>query len=108
MLSAEAVRTIQSSRINAMASDFPILQGIKIQTSDYKGRVYSDFYAAQDPIIPGWIVMGKGEEYGGMLRMISARPDVKERRYKYINGKISRGWRTRREAQAIADAMNRN
>jgi hypothetical protein len=107
MLCADAVRTIQSSKFNAMASDSPILQGIKIQTSDYKGRVYSDFYPAQDSIIPGWIVMGKGEEYGGMLRMICARPDVKERRYKYINGKISRGFRTRREAQAIANAMNK-
>jgi hypothetical protein len=79
---------------------------ITTETVDYKGRVYSEFYAAKDSIIPGYVVMGKNEDYGGRMRMVCARPDVKPRRYKYLNGKFSRGWYTKREAQMVADRMN--
>jgi hypothetical protein len=82
------------------------LTGVQVKTVDYKGRTFSEFYPAKDSIIPGWIVMGKGEDYGGRLRMVCARPDVKARTYKYINGRVARGWHTRREAQKVADVMN--
>jgi hypothetical protein len=82
----------------------------EIVTSDYRGRTYSGFYPSQSSHDgPGWYVKGRGTagEYDGRLRMICARPNVKPRRHPQYNCAVRRGWHTRREAQAIADLMNK-
>lgn len=78
-----------------------------VKTVDYRGRTFDGFYACKSATDgPGFYVFGGNAEYNGRLRMLCARPDVKPRRYKYYNGKVQRGWNTKREAQAIADNMN--
>jgi len=74
---------------------------------DYKGRTYTDFYPAEATTGPGWFVIGKNPEYGGRLRKVCAWPDVKPRRYKMWNGPVRRGWWTKKEAQAVADKLNK-
>lgn len=76
---------------------------------DYKGRMFGPpFYVSrQDGYAPGWFVLGSNEEYGGRLRKIVARPNVPARNYKYWNGQVRRGWWLKREAQVVADMLNK-
>ena len=82
--------------------------GVEYATGpDYRGREYDRFHARPDyGLAPGWFVFGRNPEYGDNLVMLRARPDVKARQHPHFNGKVRRGWHTKREAQAIADAMN--
>jgi hypothetical protein len=75
---------------------------------DYKGRIFGPpFFVAQWPgIAPGWFVFGRNEEYGCRLIKMVARPDVPPRQYKKWNGKLSRGWWKKCDAQEIADRLN--
>lgn len=78
-----------------------------IKTVDYRGRTYSAFFPRRDSGTgPGWYVFGCGAEYGGTLRMLCARPDVAARRHPHYNVLVRRGFRTMREAAAVAAAMN--
>ncbi len=86
-----------------------MINGVIVQTSDYRGRTYHHFHVRRDPgSAPGWFVFGRGSngEYGGHLISLCARPDVPWRRHPHYNVKVRRGWLTRREAQRIADVMN--
>ena len=75
---------------------------------DFKGRIYTNFYAAEVlGMAPGWFVLGCYEDYGGRLRKVCARPDVRPRKYKWWNGPVRRGWLTKKEAQAVADQLNK-
>lgn len=90
------------------------MQGVLIETTNYSGHTFADFYAERRPgHAPGWFVSGRNsEKYGthadgkGAYVMLCARPDVKARRHPHFNGAVQRGWRTKREAQAVADRMN--
>lgn len=76
---------------------------------DYRGRMFSGpfFVAPHRGVDPGWFVFGRNEEYGGRLIKVVARPDVKERTYKFWNGPRQRGWWLKCEAQAVADMLNK-
>ena len=57
---------------------------------------------------PGWYVFGRNRHfYGGDYIKLCARPDVRARRYRHYNGPVRRGWRTKAEAQEVADWLNR-
>lgn len=85
-----------------------------IQTTNWRGDKFADFYPAKDPSTgPGWYVFGRNcERYGahkdgkGAYIMLCARPDVAPRNHPHYNIKVRRGWHTRREAQAVADGLN--
>jgi hypothetical protein len=84
------------------------IESAEVELVDYKGRVYRQFHARRDPSHgPGWYVFGRNEGYGDRLVMCCARPAVKARRHPHYNGLVRRGWRTMREARAIAEDMNR-
>lgn len=90
------------------------MAGVLVQTANYRDDQFRDFYPAQSATDgPGWYVFGRNSErYGtnangeGNYIMLCARPDVPARRNPNYNGKVQRGWRTRREAQTIAALMN--
>lgn len=105
-MNTEDIRAIESSKVLAIAKDNPILQGVHIETVDYKGRVYDRFYAAKDDLAPGWFVWGMNPEYGDRLRSKVARPDKPARMFPYRNVRMFAGFKTKRDAQVVADALN--
>jgi len=92
-----------------------LVEGIQVNAKSYSGEAFSDFYARRDPSSgPGWYVFGRDcTKYGtlpdgrGAYVGLCARPAVKPRRHPHYTGLVQRGWRTHREAQAIADWLNR-
>lgn len=74
---------------------------------DYKGRMFTDFYPSKDCTGPGWFLLGKNPEYDGRLRKVCAWLDVKPRHYKLWNGLVRRGFHSKKEAQAVADQLNK-
>lgn len=91
------------------------MKGVLIETRNYSGHLFGDFHARRDGATgPGWYVYGRNsEKYGtrpdgsGAYVMLCARPDVPPRRHPHYNAPVQRGWRTKAEAQMVADAMNR-
>lgn len=85
-----------------------------LETVNYSGHAFSAFYVRRDPGHgPGWYVFGRNaEKYGrkddgsGAYVMRCAWPDRKPRRHPHYNGLVQAGWRLKREAQAVADALN--
>ena len=73
-------------------------------------RVYREFFVAIDPATgPGWYVWGRCRtEYGprGIIRLC-ARPSVAPRAHPHYNVRVQRGWHLKRDAQAVADELNR-
>jgi hypothetical protein len=83
------------------------LYGVVIETVDYAGRVFDRFHARRDSSTgTGWYVFGRNPGYGDNLIKLCARPDVPCRRHPHYNNPVQRGFRTRAEAQIVADAMN--
>ena len=83
------------------------LNGVEVKTTDHLGRVFSDFFVAKaSDKGPGWYVYGRNAGYGGKLITLVARPDVAARKHPHYNGPVRRGWRTKAEAQAIANKLN--
>jgi hypothetical protein len=83
-------------------------EGVQVTTRNYRGDEFREFYARRDPgTAPGWFIFGRNPAYGGRYIMLCARPDVTPRRHPHYNCKVQRGWHTQREAQAIADWLNR-
>lgn len=82
------------------------IPGVAIETTDYKGRRFDRFEVRRDNIAPGWFVFGRNPEYGDTLIKMVAWIDEPKKRYRGRNCKTVRGWRTKREAQSIADKMN--
>lgn len=72
---------------------------IEVETVNYSGHLFSDFYAYKSPQTgPGWYIMGRNsEKYGtlpngkGAYVMLCARPDLKARAHPHYNGQIRRG-----------------
>lgn len=87
---------------------------IEVETVNYSGHLFSDFYAAKSPQTgSGWYIMGRNsEKYGtlpngkGAYVMLCARPDLKPRSHPHYNVQIRRGWKTKREATEIAEFLN--
>ena len=85
-----------------------------LETVNYSGHAFAGFYVGTSHSAgPGWFIYGRNsEKYGtlpdgrGAYTMLCARPDVAPRRFKYWNGTCRRGWHTKREAMAIAAALN--
>ena len=79
-----------------------------VNNVDHKGRVFSRFYAAPNMFGKGFVVDGKnvpdiGDScYDNNVVMTCATPQ------KRIPGKPAtyKGWRTKKEAQAVADFLN--
>lgn len=85
--------------------------GITIRPFDYKGRHYvSPFWVdTANGIDPGFFVYGRSlDEYAprGIIK-IYARPDCVSRKWPTWNKRVNPGWRTKREAQAFCDILNK-
>jgi hypothetical protein len=84
------------------------LGATEIQTVNYDGYRFSDFYARRDSLATGWVVMGRNsEKYGrnandgkGSYVMVCAS------RGRGRKG-LHRGWTTKRDAESVAAAMNK-
>jgi hypothetical protein len=85
------------------------IEGAVIETVDYKGRAYKDFYPLRNMFGPGWYVAGRNYDwYGGhLVHPYCGMPDRKPRLWRNYNTRSVNGWKTKREAQGIADAMNK-
>ena len=81
------------------------MTGVIIKTVNYRGQLFDRFYPQQERGL-GWFVHGRNPSYNDRYVMLCARPDVPARRRPNRNDIRSRGWRTKREAQAVADMMN--
>lgn len=81
---------------------------VEFTRTDYAGRLYGDFHARRSASDgPGWYVYGRcPHAYGGRLVNVCARPAVQPRKHPHYNGPIRRGFRTLREAAAVAAALN--
>ena len=81
-----------------------IAHAVKIQVTDYRGRIYGAFHARANPWGRGFVVYGRGfgpDTYSGSIVMVCATPAKPSRR-----GISRRGFATKREAQALAGLMN--
>lgn len=87
---------------------------VEVETVNYSGHTFGEFYVSRDHgHAPGWFVFGRNaEKYGthpdgrGAYVMLCARPAVPPRKHPHYNAPVRRGWRTKREAQAVADRLN--
>lgn len=90
--------------------------GAIVDLVGYGGYVFDeDIFVMEHEVARGWYVWGRnGEKYGrredGKGAYISriAWVDAPDRKYPGRNGLTSRGWRTKREALAIADKIREN
>ena len=90
-------------------------RGVELRAVNYSGHTFANFFPQRDSAGgPGWYVYGRNsEKYGvkadgkGAYVMLCARPSVAPRRHPHYNVKVRRGWHTRREAQAVADYLNK-
>lgn len=79
--------------------------GAVLFVEDYRGRQYREFYAAKNRHGSGWIVEGRNVAgvgthcYGGGVVMKTAEPRFTRK------ARRLRGWRTKREAAAVAARM---
>lgn len=82
---------------------------------NHEGYVFADFFPMRDHTGPGWFVFGRNPlKYGcrdddgsGRYIKLCAFPDKPERRHVHYNGPVRHGWRTKRDAQQVADWLNR-
>ena len=89
-------------------------QEIQYNNVNEGGYIFTDFYVCKDHgLSPGWFIFGRNKvKYGihddgkGAYVMLCARPSVKPRKHPHYNGKVKRGWHTKKEAQAICDELN--
>ena len=83
---------------------------IAVNYTDGKGREYRHgLFVAKAPAYgPGWYIYGRClTDYlpDGIVTMV-ARPDVAPRKYPLWNGRVRRGWHTKREALAALATLN--
>lgn len=92
------------------------MEGIIFQPVNYSGHAFTEgLHARRDPGTgPGFYVFGRNaEKYGrkpdgsGAYVAMVARPAVKPRRHPHYNCAVRRGWRTKREAEAVARRLAR-
>jgi hypothetical protein len=88
-------------------------QPVAVQTVNYSGHTFSDFHARRDHTGPGWYVFGRNStKYGtkpdgtGAYVMLCAYPDKPARRFRNYNRATHAGWPTKRQAAAVAAALN--
>jgi len=78
-----------------------------VKTIGFRGGYFNQFYARTDPATgPGWYVFGVNPCYNNRYVMLCARPDVPPRTLKHYNGRVQRGYRTRKKARAVAAMLN--
>ena len=88
----------------------PRIMAISFSDSDHRGRVYRRFTAERCRFGKGWIVQGTcdpdiGEHtYGGCVVMKVAEPIMGEG--EFARCRKPQGFRTRKDAQRVADALN--
>ena len=77
---------------------------IAVNFTDGKGREYrNNLFVDRSPAHgPGWYIFGRclTDYLPAGITMLVARPDVAPRKYSLWNGRVRRGWRTKREAAA--------
>lgn len=90
-----------------------IIPGVSVLTQDYKGRKYSDYYVGRESIGKGWYVFGRNStDYGvkadgkGALVSLVAYPDLPARKLPKISRLVQVGFRTKGDAQLVADELN--
>lgn len=84
-----------------------IAPGYILAPVDYKGRRYADFFVARDPGRgPGWFVFGVNNDAGRIICNV-ARPNRERRAHPRYNGRVLHGWRLKRDAQGVADELNK-
>lgn len=86
----------------------PTIPGVHLEPlTCYRGlRWDAGHHVRRDPVTgPGWYIFARRPEYGGRYVRLVARPDLPPRRHPHYSGKVHRGWRTRREAARICDAL---
>lgn len=92
------------------------IEGVKIETVGYEGSVFTDYTVERYPSHgPGWYVKGHNKDkYGfnattglGNYVKVCAYPDKPKTKAKFYSCLVHKGFRTRKEAQAVADEMNR-
>ena len=89
------------------------MQPIPLRVINWRGDRFSDFYPEKNRLGSGWAVFGRNSErYGvdaqgrGCYVMECARPDKPRRKMPNWNGEVYVGFRTKREAQEVADRLN--
>lgn len=79
---------------------------IAVGLPDYRGRIYGQFEARQTYIGTGWEVIGRALNVSASVVAHAARPNRPYRHTPRFNGAVRMGWRTKREAQRVADYLN--
>lgn len=83
-------------------------QSAVVSLTGFRGGHFTEHTARRDSSYgPGWYVFGRNPAYNGRYVMRTAQPDVPARKHPHYNGRVKRGWRTLREALAVAREMNR-
>lgn len=82
-------------------------QTVEFTATGFRGGHFTGHYAARNDSGPGWTIRGRNPAYGGSYNMETAHPAKPRRSHPHWNILTTSGWHTRREAQAVADAMNR-
>lgn len=89
------------------------MQGVAFEPVNYSGHTFADFEVRRDHKGPGWFIFGRNsEKYGrlpdgrGAYVKLCAWPDRPRRRVRGWNAPVQCGWPRKRDAQAVADAMN--
>lgn len=81
---------------------------ISFSDVDGLGRRFSNFFVSKDPVKgPGWFILGRNEEYGGRLVRNCGFPHRKPRKHVHYNGKVQMGWRTKKEALAALEEVQK-
>ena len=86
------------------AAGFDIL----LSTANYRGQMYDRFHARKSPSDgPGWFIFGRNPSYNDYYVMLCARPNRPLRKVPLYNGQARCGFRTMRDAVAVAAELNR-
>jgi hypothetical protein len=82
-------------------------QQVLFTATGFRGGHFTGHWAGPNTSGPGWTVWGRNPAYGGSYVMETAHPAKNRRHHPHWNILTTPGWRTRREAQAVAAELNR-
>lgn len=99
---------MDTDALNAERNATLAIPGVKFTGRGFRGGFFNAFFVRRSTMVegPGWFVYGSNPAYGGRYTMLCAHPDAAARKYPGYNCKVHRGWRTKREADAVALELN--